>query len=58
MSPARYFTTAQYTTLTTNTNDLRSTIPGVTTMTINSPVSGGSINYYLIAPAYKTTVNY
>ena len=57
-SPARYYTTAQYTTLTTNTTDLRVTVPGVTTMTINSPVSGGNINYYLIAPAYKSIVNY
>jgi len=58
MSPARLFTPAQYTTLTTNTTDLRVTIPGVSSITINSPVSGGSQNYYLIAPGYKTTVNY
>ena len=58
MSPARLFTTAQYTTLTTNTTDLRVTIPGVSSITINSPVSGGTQNYYLIAPGYKTTVSY
>jgi len=58
MSPAKLFTPAQYTTLTTNTTDLRISIPGVSSITINSPVSGGSQNYYLIAPGYKTTVTY
>jgi hypothetical protein len=58
LSPARLYTPAQYTTLTTNTTDLRVSIPGMPSMTINSPVSGGSQNYYLIAPGYKTTVNY
>jgi hypothetical protein len=57
-SPSRYYITAQYATLTTNTSDLRITIPGVNSITINSPVSGETINYYLIAPAYKSTVNY
>jgi hypothetical protein len=58
MSPAKLFTPAQYTTLTTNTSDMRISIPGVSSITINSPVSGGTQNYYLIAPGYKTTVTY
>jgi hypothetical protein len=58
MAPARLYTPAQYTTLITNTTDLRISIPGVSSITINSPVSGGSQNYYLIAPGYKSTVNY
>lgn len=58
MTPSKLFTPAQYTTLTTNTSDLRTTIPGVSSITINTPVSGGSQNYYLIAPGYKTTVSY
>jgi hypothetical protein len=57
-TPAKYYTTAQYTTLTTNTSDMRISIPGVSSITINSPISGGSQNYYLIAPGYKSTVNY
>ena len=57
-SLARYYTTAQYTTLINNTTDLRTTIPGVTSITINTPVNNSSVNYYLIAPAYKSTVNY
>jgi hypothetical protein len=58
MAPSKLFTPSQYTTLTTNTTDLRVSIPGVSSITINSPVSGGSQNYYLIAPGYKSTVNY
>ena len=57
-SAARFYTTSQYNTLITNTTDMRLTIPGVNSITINSPVSGGLVNYYLIAPAYKSIVNY
>jgi hypothetical protein len=56
---SRLFTAAQYTSLTTGTTDLRSTIPGVTSITINSPVSGTTTaNYYLLAPGYKGQVTY
>lgn len=57
--PSRIFTTAQYTSLTTGTTDLRSTILGVTSITINTPVSGTTTgNYYLLAPGYKGQVSY
>lgn len=57
--PSRIFTTTQYTSLTTGTTDLRSTIPGVSSITITSPVSGTTTgNYYLIAPGYKGQVTY
>ena len=56
---SRLFTTSQYTSLTTGTTDLRSTIPGVTSITITSPVSGTTTaNYYLLAPGYKGQVTY
>jgi hypothetical protein len=56
---SRIFTPTQYTSLTTGTTDLRSTIPGVSSITINSPVSGTTTgNYYLIAPGYKGQVTY
>lgn len=56
---SRLFTTAQYTSLTVGTTDLRSTIPGVSSITINSPVSGTTTgNYYLLAPGYKGQVTY
>jgi hypothetical protein len=57
--PSRIFTPTQYTSLTTGTTDLRSTIPGVSTLTISSPVSGTTTgNYYLLAPGYKGQVSY
>jgi hypothetical protein len=56
---SRIFTSAQYTSLTTGTTDLRSTIPGVSTITISSPVSGTTTgNYYLLAPGYTGQVSY
>jgi hypothetical protein len=56
---SRIFTSTQYTSLTTGTTDLRSTIPGVSSITITSPVSGTTTgNYYLIAPGYKGQVTY
>jgi len=55
----RLYTPAQYTSLTTGTTDLRTTIPGVANITINTPVSGTTnANYYLIAPGYKGQVSY
>jgi hypothetical protein len=56
---SRYFTPSQYTSLTSGVIDLRSTIPGVSSITITSPVSGTTNgNYYLIAPGYKSQVSY
>jgi hypothetical protein len=56
---SRIFTPTQYTSLINGTTDLRSTIPGVSSITINTPVSGTTTgNYYLIAPGYKGQVTY
>ena len=53
------YTVAQFTSLTSGTTDLRSSIPGVSSITINSPVSGTTTgNYYIIAPGYKGQVTY
>lgn len=58
--PSLYiYTPTQYTSLTTGTTDLRSSVIGVSSITINSPVSGTTTgNYYLIAPGYKGQVSY
>jgi len=58
--PSMYlYTPTQYTSLTTGTTDLRSSVIGVSSITINSPVSGTTTgNYYLIAPGYKGQVSY
>jgi len=59
MAASRLFNTTQYNSLNTGTTDLRATIPGVSSFTINSPVSGTTnANYYLIAPGYRGQVNY
>jgi hypothetical protein len=53
----RLFTAAQFSTINSSTSDLRSTYPGVSSITINSPVSGGSANYYLITTGYSNNSN-
>lgn len=55
---SKLFTQSQYTTISTGTIDTRSTYPGVSSFTITSPVSGGSTNYYILAPGYKGQVTY
>ena len=56
----RLFTTAQYNVINSSTTDLRTTYPGVQSITINSPVNGGSSNYYLINTGYSnsTSISY
>lgn len=49
----RLFTSAQYNIINTSTTDLRATYPGVQSITINSPVNGGSSNYYIINTGYS-----
>ena len=49
----RLFTSTQFSTINLSTTDLRVTYPGVSNITINSPVSGGSSNYYLINTGYS-----
>lgn len=59
MTASKLFNTTQYNSLNTGTTDLRTTIPGLTSITINSPVSGTTnANYYLIAPGYRGQVTY
>ena len=57
-NPSAIYTTAQYNTLWNGTTNLKSTYPGLSSYTINSPVSGGSLNLYIIAPGYAGQVNY
>ena len=56
----RLFTAAQYNIINTSTTDLRATFPGVQSITINSPVNGGSSNYFIINTGYSnlTTIGY
>lgn len=53
------YTASQYTALTTGLTDLRSSVIGLSSITINTPVSGTTTgNYYIIAPGYKGQVSY
>jgi hypothetical protein len=54
----RWFTTSQYNTIKNSTSNVRNSIPGVTSVTTSTLVSGGSLNYYLIATGYAAKVNY
>jgi len=56
----RLFTSTEYTTINSSTSDLRSTYVGNQSITITSPVSGGSSNYYLVNTGYSnsTTIGY
>jgi hypothetical protein len=55
---SRIFTVPQFNIINSSQSDLRATYPGVTSHIINNPVSGGSFNFYLIAPGYNGTVTY
>lgn len=59
LNNSRLYTTAQFNTLNAGTANLKASVVGVTSITINSPVSGTTnANYYLIAPGYKSQVSY
>ena len=50
---SRIFTTTQWSTINANTSNLKLTIPGVQTITINTPVSGGVSSYYITRLGYS-----
>ena len=53
------YTSTQYSSLTTGTTNLKSSVIGTNSITITSPVSGTTTgNYYIIAPGYKGQVSY
>jgi hypothetical protein len=54
----KLFTTTEYNTIKAATTDLKTTYTGVSSVTISSPINGGSANYYLIAPGYSSNVTY
>ena len=50
---SRIFTTAQWSTINGSTTNLKGTIPGVQSVTINNPVSGGVSSYYITRLGYS-----
>lgn len=49
----RIFTTAQWTAITNSTLNLKTTYPGIQSVTINNPVSGGVSSYYMTRVGYS-----
>lgn len=54
----RLFTLAQYNLIKAATTNVRATYPGITSHTTGTLPSGGSLNYYIIAPGYSGSVTY
>ena len=50
---SRILIPSQYSILNSSTTDLRNSYPGVQSFTINSPINGGSSNFYLIRTGKK-----
>jgi hypothetical protein len=55
---SRLFTPAQFTSIISTTTNLKSTYPGVTSITLTGITSGGTADYYIIAPGYSQKVTY
>jgi hypothetical protein len=55
---SRIYTSSQYNTINSSTSNLKSTIPGVSSITITNPVSGGTSNFYIFSPGYSGSVSY
>jgi hypothetical protein len=54
----RFFTSSEYNTIKLSSSNMRSTIPGSTSITTSPLVSGGSLTYYLIAAGYAGKIDY
>jgi hypothetical protein len=52
------YTSAQFSILNTSTTNLKSTYSGLQTITITTPATGGSSNYYLLSPGYSGQLTY
>lgn len=55
---ARFYTAAEYNAIKAATSNVRATYPGVSSVTTSTLTSGGTLNYYLIAPGYAGQVTY
>ena len=54
----RLYTVAEYNSIKAGTSNLRGTYPGVTSYSTSTLTSGGTLNYYIIAPGYSGQVTY
>ena len=54
----RLYTVSQYNLIKAGSTNLRGTYPGVISYTTPTLTSGGTLNYYIIAPGYSGQVTY
>jgi hypothetical protein len=54
----RLFTVSEYNAIRAASTNVRTTYPGVTTISTGILTSGGTLNYYIIAPGYSGSVTY
>jgi hypothetical protein len=54
----KLFTTSEYNAIKATSINVRATYPGVSSITTSTLTSGGTLNYYLIAPGYSGAVSY
>jgi hypothetical protein len=54
----RIFTTTEYNAIKAASTNVRTTYPGVSSITTSTLISGGTLNYYIIAPGYSSSVTY
>jgi hypothetical protein len=54
----RFYTTTQYNAIISSSGNVRATYPGISSFTTSTLTSGGTLNYYLIAPGYSGSVSY
>jgi hypothetical protein len=55
---SRLYTLTEYNSIKAATINVRTTYPGVSSVTTSTLTSGGTLNYYLIAPGYSGQVTY
>lgn len=55
---SKIYTTTEYNSIKAGTTNLWTTYPGATSVTISTPTSGGSTNYYIISPGYLSKVKF
>jgi hypothetical protein len=55
---ARLFTVSEYNSIKATSGNVRVTYPGVSSITTSTLTSGGTLNYYLIAPGYSGSISY
>ena len=55
---SRLYTTSEYNSIKSASTNVRTTYPGVSSVTTTTLTSGGTLNYYLISPGYSGQVTY